>query len=1638
MIRKFTALLCVLVAIALFGAPMVNAQEAEDMWTASSTPSTWYQMGVAETHGMNGSYFSSQLNVTNLGSIPTSAVISYIPRPGNPGGPPVTITLGAGESRQFEEVLKTLFGLSETSGALAITANAPLKVFGVSMNTADPKGTYGLSLIAIRDTEFITVGQVGKAIFVTQNADYSVGFRTNVAVFLPDADSLAEVRIYDMTGLLKKSFTVTGGPLFSQWSLRELLGADVDVPAGYVTFIPSRGRVSGYGVMNDNLTSDAVAMIAEKVPTTPTDTLFSGIAKTLGYNQTFWQSELRLHNPTSTDASITLSPFFGLSPEPASLTKTIPANGLLVLDKIVDAFLAPDGTVGSVRITSPSPIQSAGRTYNSDPSGAPGTYSAQLQPINTFLTAGQIGYITGAFNELNTTEKWRTNVAIIGGPIGTTGRLVLRDRNGFLLGANAFTRGPYQFGQLNVANWFGGILVPDNARLDVEVTTGSLSAYASRVDNGTGDGVTLQAELMPTIDPPTLSFNGPSSVCANTQAMVSYAASDPAASVNIDGIGTGLPSSGSFQLSVGVSATTVTGRATNVAGTGPDASFTISPIASPTSTLSGSAQLVSGENQVLSWSVSGEVTSQTLNDSLEGNFTLTSTQSSEMIPTPRVGHHVATHTAVTQCGTTISTFSYDVETACVAPQVTSFTVTPSSACGTSASVTLAWAVAGDVTNVSIPGVSGSLPSTGTTTISASSSKTFVLTATGPCGSDSSTKTFTLNANPDATISAPSAVEVGSTGNAASVPNAGSGATYTWGISNGTITSGAGTRNIIFTAGSTGTLTLSVTVRTSAGCMQSSSRAVAVSCTPPVMTISAGGPTTFCQGGNVVLTALPAGLASYLWSNGQVTPTITVSTSASITVTGTNVQGCSNTSSVTTVTVNPNPVSTVTAPAATCANSTGNAASVPAQAGATYSWSITNGTITSGAGTNAIQFTAGASGTVALTATVTNNGCSSTSNANVAITPNPVSTVTAPAATCANSTGNAASVPAQAGATYSWSITNGTITSGAGTNAIQFTAGASGTVALTATVTNNGCSSTSNANVAINPPPNPLINASGPTAFCAGGSVTLSTAVPYASYQWSTGETSPTITVSTSASITVTVTTALGCPGTSAPIAVTVTPNPVSTVTAPAATCANSTGNAASVPAQAGATYSWSITNGTITSGAGTNAIQFTAGASGTVALTATVTNNGCSSTGNANVAINPPPSATITAPSAICADQSNVAASIPSAGAGASYFWSAVNATITSGAGTNAITFTPTIFSGTITLSVSVTNATGCSNTSNANVTVNPLPSTLFTAPASVCANSTSNAVSVPNAGAGATYGWTLTNATLTSGNGTNAITFTAGPSGTANISVYITVPTGCTNGDFVNIPITPNPVSTVTAPAATCANSTGNAASVPAQAGATYSWSITNGTITSGAGTNAIQFTAGASGTVALTATVTNNGCSSTGNANVAINPNPVATISPSGPTTMCEGPDSVTLTALPGGMSYAWSNGATTQSITISPAVTTSYFVTVTNVSGCSNTSAPTTVTINPQPVISSFTATPSTINGGDTATLNFTISNSTSWSLSSALGNSFAPGVGVGSGTFSPTYNADNAAGTDTVTLTVIGPCGTKTQTVQIIVN
>jgi PKD repeat protein len=86
-----------------------------------------------------------------------------------------------------------------------------------------------------------------------------------------------------------------------------------------------------------------------------------------------------------------------------------------------------------------------------------------------------------------------------------------------------------------------------------------------------------------------------------------------------------------------------------------------------------------------------------------------------------------------------------------------------------------------------------------------------------------------------------------------------------------------------------------------GCTASSNVVAVNFVAPPVVTITASGPTSICSTGSVDLTAYPSGL-NYYWSNGAFTQTITVSAPGNYNVNVTDANGCFATGMPVTITV----------------------------------------------------------------------------------------------------------------------------------------------------------------------------------------------------------------------------------------------------------------------------------------------------------------------------------------------------------------------------------------------------------------------------------------------------------------------------------------------------------------------------------------------------------------------------------------------------------------------------------------------------------------------------------------------------------------------------------------------------------------
>jgi len=752
--------------------------------------------------------------------------------------------------------------------------------------------------------------------------------------------------------------------------------------------------------------------------------------------------------------------------------------------------------------------------------------------------------------------------------------------------------------------------------------------------------------------------------------------------------------------------------------------------------------------------------------------------------------------------------------------------------------------------------------TASITVSPTATATYTVTVTDANGcTDDDSVTVTVNPLPVADAGADQTI----CDNDNATLTATGGTIFTW-------STGANTASITVSPNTTTTYT--VTVTDANGCSDEDSVTVNVN---PLPVANAGADQTICVGFDATLTA--SGGTSYSWSSGENTANITVSpaVTTTYTVTVTDVNGCTDEDSVT-VNVNNLPTADAGADQAICLN---EVATLTASGGTDYVWST-------GETTSSITVTPVATATYSVTVS-DGNGCSAEDTVEVTVNPLPVADAGADVTICEE---DDTTLTASGGIDYVWST--GEVTA-------SITVSPTATATYTVTVTDaNGCSDEDSVTVNVNP--HPVADAGADMSICVGESTTL-TASGNGTYSWSTGESTTVITVAPTATTTytVTVTDAVGCSDV-ADVTVTVNPLPIVSAGADQNICI---GEAATLTGTGAVEYEWST-------GETTPGITVVPNATTTYFVTATDA-NGCVNTASVLVTVNDLPTADAGSDQTICADElTNLTAS-----GGISYEWSTGETTATIAVNPAATTV----------YTVTVTDANGCSDEDSVMVNVNPLPVANAGADQSLCEGAGTITLT---ASGGVSYLW--------SGGQTTA-TITVSPTTTTTYTVTVSDAIGCSDEDSVTVTVGEVPVAEAGADQFICI---GGSANLSATGGVDYLWST---------GETVPDITVTPAATTTYTVTITAaNGCSATDAVTVSVNALPI--VDAGGDQTVCE-LESATLTAT-GGVNYEWSNGETGATITVTPTVTTSYSVTVTDANGCSAADVA-TVTVEAIPLAS-----------------------------------------------------------------------------------
>jgi hypothetical protein len=329
-----------------------------------------------------------------------------------------------------------------------------------------------------------------------------------------------------------------------------------------------------------------------------------------------------------------------------------------------------------------------------------------------------------------------------------------------------------------------------------------------------------------------------------------------------------------------------------------------------------------------------------------------------------------------------------------------------------------------------------------------------------------------------------------------------------------------------------------------------------------------------------------------------------------------------------------------------------------------------------------------------------------------------------------------------------------------------------TVGGTATITLTGYATTANM-VALIAVANVTASNNGPV--CAGTPLTLTSTGPAsAAYAWTgpNGFTAavqnPTIATPTTAASGVYQVTRTYSGTATAQTTATVKPSPI------VPTAGNNgplcTGQALALTAAtvSGATYGWTGPNGFTSSLQNPTLSNVTTAASGTYIATATV--NGCSTAASTGVTVKTPPPAPVAANGGpICAGGTLVLTA--STIASATYAWTGPNG-FTSALQNPSIPNATAAAAGVYSVTATVN---GCAGPTASTTAVVNAVSAAIAAPTRICLTSgNTGTASVPDAGGGATYAWTITNGAITGGQGTPSIAFSVAGVGTTTLGITV------------------------------------------------------------------------------------------------------------------------------------------------------------------------------------------------------------------------------------------------------------------------
>ena len=224
--------------------------------------------GVASLEGVNGSQWRTDLWLYNPTGDWLAGQVEFVV-----GDNPDDIygfewpNLSTHRTKQYLDIVSNELNLQETRGYIVLTGadggpapQVAARTYNLDANTG---GTNGLNLQAFASDDLLHPGDTGYITGVSNSADQSVGFRTNIGLLNTDRDGWTGVRItlYDIFGVeAAEPFesNIAPGKLWQFDVFRKLGLRDVTMTGSIKVEVTSGGGVAAYATEIDNRNQDSI------------------------------------------------------------------------------------------------------------------------------------------------------------------------------------------------------------------------------------------------------------------------------------------------------------------------------------------------------------------------------------------------------------------------------------------------------------------------------------------------------------------------------------------------------------------------------------------------------------------------------------------------------------------------------------------------------------------------------------------------------------------------------------------------------------------------------------------------------------------------------------------------------------------------------------------------------------------------------------------------------------------------------------------------------------------------------------------------------------------------------------------------------------------------------------------------------------------------------------------------------------------------------------------------------------------------------------------------------------------------------------------------------------------------------------